>query len=998
MRSDRPSGLPGVAGLSWGSHLCQFFANRDDLASILVPFFRAGLENDERCLWITSHPLPAPDACAALAAEVPDLDERLRRGQIEILDHEDWYLQAGRLGGEAVLRNWLDREAQALVDGYAGLRLSANTYWLEQEDWAEFQTYEASVHRAFAGRRIIALCSYPLESCGPEQLMDVVRNHGQTLIRHGAQWEVLQSATHLLAAVDSHCELGRHNHAVRLFEDEAYPADEIARYLKDGLTQGAATIVFATEPHLEAISQALAELGIDHAAARSEGRLVTGDATAIAGRVVVGGQPRRPVFDEVIGGAVSAALARCGRVRAYGEIVDVLSRGRDPDSAVTLEQWWNELLAGKPAELLCGYALHSFADAGSVSVFRRMCATHGEVVPVGGSRDVAAAGDGDGKSDGGNGNGKGNGGNGKGRDRLLARLQQSSAALLTESRERARAEQQRDRLRQEEQTARLRALQVADQMGRLQRVTSALAEVATIGEIAGIVCGDLADVSGAAAATLAIPVDGDGWLQLLDRRGAQAGEPEVLRTDSPLPLAQAFRAGRPQWLSMADERGDGVRTLACLPLLLRGRSLGAIELEFAGSYEPPVSERALIEDQARQVAIAVDRAASYEVAERARDQAEQERLRAESASRAKDEFLAMLGHELRNPLSPIVTALQLMKLRGDNRSTREQTIIERQVQHLVRLVDDLLDVSRITRGKVELRRREIDVSDVIARAVEMASPLLEERQHHFTVSSPRVPLRVNGDGDRLTQVITNLLSNAAKYTPHRGHIDLSASREGEAVVIRVKDTGIGIPTELLNTIFEPFVQGPRASDRADGGLGLGLMLVRSLVQMHGGSVSAFSEGPGRGSELIVRLPALVEVDEALAEPITTEIPIKFRQVAAHRVLVVDDNRDAAEILADVLRDAGHAVDVAHDGPSALERARGFQPDVAVLDIGLPVMDGYELAERLRIDHPRLWMVAVTGYGREHDRVRSKQSGFGLHLVKPVDLEAILAAVEPGTGR
>ncbi|HTM18975.1 MAG TPA: ATP-binding protein, partial [Kofleriaceae bacterium] len=279
-----------------------------------------------------------------------------------------------------------------------------------------------------------------------------------------------------------------------------------------------------------------------------------------------------------------------------------------------------------------------------------------------------------------------------------------------------------------------------------------------------------------------------------------------------------------------------------------------------------------------------------------------------------------------------------------------------------------------------------------ARAVEMVSPLLEERRHHFSVSVTRGGLHMLGDEDRLTQVIANLLSNAAKYTPHRGHISLRAGREGGVIVVRVADTGIGIAGDLLHSIFEPFVQGPRASDRAEGGLGLGLMLVRNLVQMHGGAVAAHSDGPGRGTELVVRLPALPQ-DEILAEEPTAEI-VRATSVASRRILVVDDNHDAAETLADVLRDAGHQVEVASDGPEALDQARRFQPDVAVLDIGLPVMDGYELAERLRADHPELWMVAVTGYGREHDRTRSRLAGFGEHLVKPVDLDRLLASVEP----
>ncbi|HTM21872.1 MAG TPA: MEDS domain-containing protein, partial [Kofleriaceae bacterium] len=701
----RATGLPSLGDLPWGSHLCQFFRGSDDLSDLLVPFFRAGLDAGERCLWIAAAPLPAEAARAALATAVPDLDERTRRGQIEIVDLETWQGRRRHTGTEAMLRGWLEREAQALADGHAGLRLAINAGSVRDEDWADFAAYEAALHGALDGRRILALCSYPLDRGGSEEIMDVVRNHGWALVPRNGGWEGLQSATLVLATVDelSPPELATDapvtpDHVVRLFEEDSYPAADIAAYLRDGLRAGAALVVLATAPHLQAIRAALDELG---GPAPADGQLVLGDAAAIAARAVVGGEALRPVFDELVGVVVRTGLARFGRVRAYGEIVDVLSRARDPENAVRLEHWWNELMEGRPIELLCGYSLESFAEARSVAVFRRMCSAHGDVVPVGGSHGpvpkASTLGDDSTRT-----------------GRLMAELQQSAAALAHESLERQRLEQQRDRLREDEQTARLRALQAADQMGRLQRITASLAEVATVGEIAAIVADDLAEVSGASAAVLAVPAD-ERTLQRLGRRGAPTGDPDLLALDSGHPLAQAFLGSRPLW-APAGSNGDA-RMLACLPLLLRGRVLGALELTYPGSYEPPVSERALLEDQARQVAIALDRAHSYQAAERARDEAEQERLRAESASRAKDEFLAMLGHELRNPLAPIVTALQLMKLRGDVRSTKEQTIIERQVQHLVRLVDDLLDVSRITRGKVELRRREIDMADVIARAV-----------------------------------------------------------------------------------------------------------------------------------------------------------------------------------------------------------------------------------------------------------------------------------------
>ncbi|MGZ5747842.1 MAG: ATP-binding protein, partial [Caldimonas sp.] len=371
---------------------------------------------------------------------------------------------------------------------------------------------------------------------------------------------------------------------------------------------------------------------------------------------------------------------------------------------------------------------------------------------------------------------------------------------------------------------------------------------------------------------------------------------------------------------------------------------------------------------------------------------EREQLLAElaSANRAKDEFLAMLGHELRNPLSPIVTALQLMKLRSDGRPTREEEVIERQVTHLIRLVDDLLDVSKITRGKIDLKKETVEIADVLAKAVEISSVLFEQRNHQLLIDVPRKGLRWYGDPVRLAQVVANLLTNAARYTEPGGRIELTAVADGHEVVISVRDNGTGIAADVLPSIFEMFVQAKRSFDRAEGGLGLGLTLVKTLVEMHGGTVVAMSEGLGKGSEFVIRLPG-----STAASSIDFNPPPGARSIhagAPRRVLVVDDNEDAADLLAETLRFAGHEVTVAHDPLGALAELAHADPEVAVLDIGLPVMDGYELASRVRQAKPDCRLVALTGYGQDHDVARSKQAGFEHHLVKPVDVDELLRIV------
>ncbi len=364
---------------------------------------------------------------------------------------------------------------------------------------------------------------------------------------------------------------------------------------------------------------------------------------------------------------------------------------------------------------------------------------------------------------------------------------------------------------------------------------------------------------------------------------------------------------------------------------------------------------------------------------------------AESANRAKDEFLAMLGHELRNPLAPISTALQLMRLKSNVGAERERAVIERQVKHLVALVDDLLDVSRITRGKVELRLAPVALAEALARSIEVASPLFEEQRHQLDVDVPR-DLFVMADASRLAQIITNLLTNAAKYTPPGGRIVVRGRAEEDRAVLSIVDTGIGIDPSMLETIFEPFIQTRQSIERSQGGLGLGLAIVANLVKLHGGTVHARSEGRGRGSELVVSLPRLAmpasATEQASAEPET-------QPHAKARVLVVDDNVDAADMLRDLLVSIGYDVELAHDGLSAIDVAEKFRPDVGILDIGLPVMDGFELAQSLRAK-PHLSatkLVALTGYGQREDRAKTAEAGFAAHFVKPVDFDKLRALIE-----
>ncbi|TWI52488.1 phospho-acceptor domain-containing protein [Pseudomonas duriflava] len=363
----------------------------------------------------------------------------------------------------------------------------------------------------------------------------------------------------------------------------------------------------------------------------------------------------------------------------------------------------------------------------------------------------------------------------------------------------------------------------------------------------------------------------------------------------------------------------------------------------------------------------------------------------EQASRAKDEFLAMLGHELRNPLAPIVMAIELLKLRSKEALSREHVIIERQANHLSRLVDDLLDVTRITRGKIELKKEPVKLKDVLLRAIEDTSTLMQERQHQLATDFPEQDIWIQGDAIRLAQVFTNLLTNAAKYTDVGGYVTVSMHVADTYAEVTVRDNGTGISPHLLPLLFNMFEQGAATIDRAKGGLGIGLALVKSFVGLHGGTVTAHSDGIGCGSEFTVRLPLL--------NPATSLAPVSIQDHSetpgkAVRVLIVDDNLDALESTAAYLQQSGHSVETTSDPLKVLDLATIFKPDVVILDIGLPVVDGYTLAARLREAFPAgtLRLVALTGYGQAADMKKSRDAGFDVHLVKPVAFRALNEAI------
>ena len=581
----RTSGIDAVGDIPWGSHFCQFYREEQDLVDTLVPFFQAGLAANESCLWVTSQALDADRAASLLARAVPDMNARLRSGQLEIVSISDWYQASGGFDPDEVLEGWLEREARSREQGFAGLRLTGDTSWVDRSGWDEFMAYESKVSGAFNRRKLVALCTYCLDNCNPSDVLDVCRHHQFALARRDGEWDLLESS--------------------------------------------------------------------------------------------------------------SLKIAKDRLLRLNGEL----------------------------------------------------------------------------------------------EERVAARTAALNASL-----------------------------------------------------------------------------------------------------------------------------------------------------------------------------------------------------------HARDEFLAMLGHELRNPLAPIRSAAEMIARVAPEGSVfaSSAAILTRQAGHLTRLVNDLLDAARITQGHIQVDKAPVSLADVINIAVEQSRALVDQRGHSLTVSVPSRAIHVDADATRLAQVFGNLLNNAAKYTPDGGEVAIRAQVRDGIATVSVEDNGTGIPQAMLDAIFNLFTQLPRSLDRSEGGLGIGLTVARRIVEMHGGTISAHSDGPDTGSTFTVRL-AVCEAPAAASEPAFDHAGAGLSR---SRILIVDDNADAREVLATLMALHGHEVLTAESGASAVEKARSLAPQLVIMDIGLPDMDGYEAARHIRAlgMSPAPKLVALTGYGQPSDVERAHTAGFDAHLLKPAAFDDVLATV------
>jgi PAS domain S-box-containing protein len=835
---------------------------------------------------------------------------------------------------------------------------------------------------------------------------------------------------------------GENAHIVRFYDDKALLMEEVAGFIDAALGTGGAGLVIATPEHTHLLRERLR-----HGQGASA-RLLFLDARATLERLLVAGQPDAERFKALIHAAQARLGEHAGTLHVFGEMVALLCADGHYSAAVRLEQLWNQLSEEMRFSLFCAYPWQAFPNAEFAARFDQVCAEHqhaGSHTLGGALHDVtgkplhlarlerkAMA-----------------------LDAEVARRQEAERALLRREQELAdfvenaaeglhrvgadgiilwanKAELQMLGYRWEEYVGHHIAEFHRDEDVIGHILATLLAGGTLIDQPARLRCKD------GSVKHVLIHSNGSfegGTLRYsrcftrdaTERRQRDEALAQRDRVLLNAPVAAALLVGPELTFRLANRRyrelvGRGElegKTYAEVFPELRGSepmhmlervyrtgepcSVDELRIELAGpdgvpeerflqySLEPltntPGEEQGVIVV----VVDVTDKVRDRRSLERAH--AERERLLDEltTANRTKDEFLAMLGHELRNPLSPIVTALQLMRMRGETGAMREREIIERQVEHLVRLVDDLMDVARATRGQIELKSERGDIARPLAKAVEMAGPLLEQRGHRLAVEIEE-GMEWEGDPMRLAQVVSNLLTNAARYTDNGGAITLRAQRDGtDFLRIGVLDNGIGMAPEMLSQVFGLFFQGKRSVDRVEGGLGIGLALVKNIVELHGGTVEARSAGLGRGSEFVVRLPVHAVAAASVAEPAASPLP----PATGRRIMVVDDNVDAAETLGMLLGVYGHTVEVFHDPASALAAAQRLRPDLAVLDIGLPVLDGYELAARLRAllgAHP-CRLIALSGYGQDSDKARSAAAGFERHLVKPItpDQVARLAA-------
>jgi PAS domain S-box-containing protein/excisionase family DNA binding protein len=820
-------------------------------------------------------------------------------------------------------------------------------------------------------------------------------------------------------------EIGASEHFVQFYESDQYLVESVSAFVGDALTAGDAAVIIATEPHRNRIQKKLRARGLDLQAARDSAQYVSLDAADTLSAFMRNGSPDPEEFFKVVGREFERLTVDGRRIRAFGEMVALLWHEGNAEAACRLEELWNELAKKHSFALFCAYPLNGFDEQADGIAFDRICTCHSRVIP---GESYAALTTCDEQL------------------REIGALQQKAQALEAEIARRVEAERELadfidnaleglhkvgadgtilwankaelDLLgyRQDEYVGRHIAEFHANQDVIDEMLSKLMSGQNLFDYPASLRCRD-GSVKQVLIHSNAYMRDGKFVYSrcftrdvtesiTADRDRALLAEivdssEDAIVSKTLEGIVRSWNAGAERLFGYAASEAVGQPITLIIPAERRDEEVDILRrLQSGERIEHFETVRVAKDGRPIDISLTIspvrDRTGRIIGASKiARDITDRKRAEEalQQADRRKDEFLATLAHELRNPLAPIRNSLQILRMTGDSSAAvqRLYEMIERQVAHMVRLVDDLLELSRISRGKIELRTGRVELSTIINHAVETSKPMIDAAKHQLSVALPPEPLVLEADAVRLAQVFANLLNNAAKYTLGGGKITVAARREANEVVVSVRDTGIGIPREMLPRIFDMFAQIKNELRRTQDGLGIGLSLVRTLVSMHGGTVEAESAGLGHGSQFTVRLPlAKIEPQEPKAEhrqsgPEPSLMP-------ARRIVAVDDNRDAADSLGMLLKILGADVHVAYDGQSALEAIRICRPSVVLLDLGMPGMDGYEVARRIRQDPEasKVLLIALTGWGQEDDRRRSKEAGFDHHLIKPVELGALQA--------
>jgi signal transduction histidine kinase len=1005
------SRIPG--DISWGAHLCQFYETTRDLADIVIPYLRAGLEKGEKCAWIAADTFPADAMRDRLRAVVPGVDALEANGQLTLTTPEAWYLSAGGFTADGPLRRLVEAEEEAIRCGYPGLRAGATLAWLEDGRlWDAFAEYELKVTRAIQGRRIKALCSYPVRRCGVREVFDVLQSHDCGIIDMSS-FKAAKEQVQSVRGAEAQAFEAERKRAETLAEiDRAKTAffSNVSHEFRTPLTLALGPLENLLAMRDGSLSPDVREqLAVAHRNCVRLMKLVNGllDFSRIESNRA---QPRYEATDLA---RLTAELASCFRSACEeGGVRLLVDCPPLPDAVQVDRSMWEKIVlnlisnafkftlegeievklraAGSSCELTVRDTGTGIPDAELPRIFERF---HRVEATEGRSLEGT--------------------GIGLAMVQELVRLLSGSVGVQSAP-------------------GRGSTFTVTVPIGTAHLAPDPIVSVRGLGstgvnarsyveEALSWVAGDAVERE-AVDAVLPLPL-----LNLerppQERAGQEPGpeRPRVLWADDNsdmreyvrrllaphyevesvsegLAALEAARRRRPS-LVLADVMMPRLDGFGLLRQLRADPALRTVPVVLLTARAGADSSAQGLESGADDYV--VKPFSARELLARVRTHIEQARLREEAERTAalreenhrKDEFLAMLSHELRNPLAAIRNAASILDRGepGGEHARRAKEILGRQLDHLTRLVNDLLDVTRIARGKIRLERSRVELGDIVRRAVQDHSLGFAERGIALELRTDGLPLWIEADQTRILQALGNLLQNASKFTNRGGHVVVSIGQEeGGRAVIRVADDGVGIAPDLLPRMFQPFVQAEEELDRGRGGLGLGLALVKGVVDLHGGTAEARSDGAGRGAEVTIRLLCLPEQP---GRPLPRRATDK---ACSKRVLVIDDNTDTAESLRLMLSLEGHEVEEAHDGPSGIEKARSFAPDVILCDIGLPGMNGYEVARMIRAD-PILAssvLVAVTGYTLPDDKRKAADAGFDHHLGKPITVEQLEPLLAP----